>query len=196
MLRTWATSRLPIGRTWAACNEFTATISPSRVMNSTSYPLRPWTNTTVPTSPAFSPYSGRSTVKTASSVSSSTLGLLQRISGHEIRHILIGLNEPNRAYVQISSVGRRQFSVDNIALAKRRIFCPHHRVLGRMLEQGLRESLPSVSREPKRVKNAALWRPYACDEDNKYPASLCSLATAYWWLGSFTGSDDYSTGDG
>jgi len=69
----WAISSCCTGRTCSARSVATAIVSPSSVMNSTSYPLpSSCTSTTVPMSPAARPWSGRSHVSTTSSSSSIT----------------------------------------------------------------------------------------------------------------------------
>jgi diadenosine tetraphosphate (Ap4A) HIT family hydrolase len=69
----WAISSCCTARTCSARSVATAIVSPSSVMNSTSYPLpSSCTSTTVPISPAARPWSGRSHVSTTSSSSSIT----------------------------------------------------------------------------------------------------------------------------
>jgi hypothetical protein len=69
----WAISSCCTARTCSARSVATAIVSPSSVMNSTSYPLpSSCTSTTVPMSPAARPWSGRSHVSTTSSSSSIT----------------------------------------------------------------------------------------------------------------------------
>src|SRR6266849_9086248 len=114
---------------------------PSSVMNSTSYPGRSWTNTTVPRSPRSSPCSGRSSVSTRVS-SPFIIVPPQGVGVDDPGRLRPGFDKPDRPEQGRSSDRRVHYTLDHVALAERRVFRAGQLVVRGVAEQGGGQFLP------------------------------------------------------
>src|SRR5438874_2377804 len=147
-------------------------VSPSSVMNSTSYPPTGWTNTTVPRSPRNSPWSARSSVKTTVSSSLIMSNSLQRIGSHESRHVLAPLDKPDRSHHRCPAVRRWHRALNHVADAERRRLLLHDTMTARVVQEGERHFLPDFWPEAEPQEEERLVPAVAVCQRQQVPGDL------------------------
>src|SRR5919106_236561 len=100
-------------------------------------------------SPFCRPYSARSSVRTTVCSSLIMRFPLERIGRHKARRLLAAVDEPDRPYQRRPAVGRLHYTLDHVALAKRRVLFLGDVVIRDVLPQGHGQLLPTVCGETK-----------------------------------------------
>src|SRR6266699_504413 len=112
--------------------------------------------TTVPTSPAFNPSRGTSSVSTTRSCSLIITGLLKD-SCDQPGCNLSAIKLPDGSYARLPSIRRSNFSLDNVVGPEPGFCHPNHIVVATMFQAMLQPVLPILLFEIRNGRKRQLW---------------------------------------